>query len=41
MKFDKKFESGKISFVVTPRIGVANVTNNVTPHDIREAVEAL
>ena len=41
VSFDKKFESGKIRFVVTPRIGVANVTNNVTPHDIREAVEAL
>ena len=41
VKFDKKFESGKIRFVVTPGIGVANVTNNVTLHDIREAVEAL
>jgi 3-dehydroquinate synthase len=41
VSFDKKFESGKIRFVVTPRIGVANVTSNVTPHDIREAVEAL
>jgi len=41
VSFDKKFESGKIRFVVTPRIGVANVTNNVTPNDIREAVEAL
>ena len=41
VKFDKKFEGGKIRFVVTPHIGVANVTNNVTLHDIREAVEAL
>lgn len=41
VSFDKKFESGKIRFVVTPRIGVAYVTNNVTPHDIREVVEAL
>ena len=41
VSFDKKFESGKIRFVVTPRIGVANVTANVTLHDIREAVEAL
>jgi 3-dehydroquinate synthase len=41
VKFDKKFESGKIRFVVTPHIGVANVTDNVTLHDIREAVEAL
>ena len=41
VKFDKKFESGKIRFVVTPRIGVAYITDNVTLHDIREAVEAL
>jgi 3-dehydroquinate synthase len=41
VKFDKKFESGKIRFVVTPRIGVANVVENVRLHDIREAVEAL
>ena len=41
IKFDKKFESGKIRFVVTPRIGVAKVVDNVTLHDIREAVEAL
>ena len=41
VKFDKKFESGKIRFVVTPRIGAAYVTDNVTLDDIREAVEAL
>jgi 3-dehydroquinate synthase len=41
VSFDKKIESGKIRFVVTPRIGVANVRENVTPQDIREAVEAL
>jgi 3-dehydroquinate synthase len=41
VNFDKKFESGKVRFVVTPRIGVAYVTDNVTLHDIREAVEAL
>jgi 3-dehydroquinate synthase len=41
IKFDKKFESGKIRFVVTPRIGIAKVVDNVTLHDIREAVEAL
>ena len=41
VNFDKKFESGKIRFVVTPRIGVAYVADNVTLHDIREAVEAL
>ena len=41
IKFDKKFESGKIRFVVTPRIGVAYLADNVTLDDIREAVEAL
>ena len=41
VKFDKKFESGKIRFVVTPRIGVAYVTDNVTLEDIREATENL
>jgi 3-dehydroquinate synthase len=41
VNFDKKFEGGKIRFVVTPRIGVAYVTDRVTLDDIREAVEAL
>jgi 3-dehydroquinate synthase len=41
LKFDKKFEGGKIRFVVTPRIGAAYLTNDVTLHDIREAVNAL
>ena len=41
VNFDKKFESGKIRFVVTPRIGAAYVAHNVTLDDIREAVEAL
>ncbi len=41
VKFDKKFEGGKIRFVVTPRIGAAYVTDRVTLDDIREAVEAL
>ena len=41
VNFDKKFEGGKIRFVVTPRIGVAYVADNVTLDDIREAVEAL
>ena len=41
VKFDKKFEGGKIRFVVTPRIGVAYVTDNVTPDDVREAVKQL
>jgi len=41
MKFDKKFEGGKIRFVVTPKIGVARLTSSVTLSDIREAVETL
>lgn len=41
VKFDKKFQSGKIRFVVTPRIGAACLTTDVTLQDIREAVAAL
>jgi 3-dehydroquinate synthase len=41
VKFDKKFERGKIRFVVTPRIGVAHVADNVTLEDVREAVKQL
>ena len=41
IKFDKKFEGGKIRFIVTPRIGVAYVSKDVTLEDIREAVENL
>ena len=41
LKFDKKFEGGKIRFIVTPRIGAAYVTDNVTLEDIREATENL
>jgi 3-dehydroquinate synthase len=41
VKFDKKFEGRKVRFVVTPRIGVAYVTDNVTLDDIREATENL
>jgi len=38
---DKKFEDGKIRFVVTPRIGVAYIAKNVTLGNIRDAVRAL
>jgi 3-dehydroquinate synthase len=38
---DKKFEDGKIRFVVTPRIGAAHVAHDVSLDDIREAVRAL
>jgi 3-dehydroquinate synthase len=41
LKFDKKFEAGKVRFVVTPRVGAAHLANDVTLDDIREAVEAL
>ena len=41
MKFDKKFQSGKIRFVVTAKIGTARIANDVTLDDIREAVGAL
>jgi 3-dehydroquinate synthase len=41
LKFDKKFEAGKIRFVVTPRIGAAFLTTDITFEDIHEAVDAL
>jgi 3-dehydroquinate synthase len=41
VKFDKKFEGGKLRFIVTSRIGVAYVADNVTFDDIREAVQQL
>jgi 3-dehydroquinate synthase len=41
LKFDKKFESGEIRFVVTPKIGSAMLSRDVTTEDIRTAVEKL
>ncbi|MEY2439558.1 MAG: 3-dehydroquinate synthase [Verrucomicrobiota bacterium] len=41
LPFDKKFEGGKIRFVVTPAIGSAQLSMDVTMEDIREAVERL
>lgn len=38
---DKKFVGGQIRFVVTPRLGNALVTTEVTSEDLSEAVEAL
>lgn len=38
---DKKFERGQVRFVVTPSIGSARVTTDVTMDDIREAVMLL
>jgi len=39
--YDKKFERGKIRFVVTSGIGSAHCSSDVTLDDIREAVENL
>ena len=41
LQFDKKFEEGKIRFVVTPKIGEAFLSDDVTMEDIREAIETL
>jgi 3-dehydroquinate synthase len=41
LKFDKKFEAGKIRFIVTSKIGAAHVSRDVTMEDIREAVNEL
>jgi 3-dehydroquinate synthase len=41
LKFDKKFETGKVRFIVTPRIGVAYIAKDVTLDDIRDAVKEL
>jgi 3-dehydroquinate synthase len=38
---DKKFFGGKIRFVVTPRIGEAHVSSEVTMDDIRAAIQNL
>jgi 3-dehydroquinate synthetase len=41
LPFDKKFESGEVRFIVTPRIGSAHLSNDVTMEDMREAVDQL
>jgi 3-dehydroquinate synthase len=41
LAYDKKFESGNIRFVVTPRIGSAHLSSDVTLDDIHEAVASL
>ena len=38
---DKKFLGGKIRFVITPKIGEANVSSDVTMDDIRAAIGEL
>ena len=41
LPLDKKFERGKVRFVVTPRIGSACLSSEVTMEDLREAVLRL
>jgi 3-dehydroquinate synthase len=41
LHYDKKFEGGKIRFVVAPRIGSAHLSSDVTLDDIREAIREL
>ncbi len=41
LPFDKKFERGKVRFVVTPEIGSARLSSDVTMEDIREAIDQL
>ena len=41
LPYDKKFESGKIRFVVTSTIGSAKLSSDVTLEDIREAIARL
>ena len=41
LPFDKKYESGEVRFVVTPRIGSAHLSSDVTMEDMREAVDHL
>jgi 3-dehydroquinate synthase len=41
LPYDKKFESENIRFVVTPRIGSAHLSSDITLDDIREAVANL
>jgi 3-dehydroquinate synthase len=41
VRFDKKFENGKIRFVVTPGIGSAHLSREVSMEDIREAISEL
>ncbi len=41
IRFDKKFVSGQIRFVVTPKIGSAQLSGDVTMDDIRTAISVL
>lgn len=41
LKFDKKFSRGEIRFVVTPKIGSAKLSTDVTMDGLRAAIETL
>ena len=41
LPFDKKFERGRIRFVVTPKLGTACLSSDITMQDIEEAVAQL
>ena len=41
LRFDKKFERGEVRFVVTPKIGSAYLSRDVTMDDVRAAVDEL
>ncbi len=41
LPLDKKFEGGRVRFVVTPKIGSARLSTDVTMEDIHEAVAQL
>jgi 3-dehydroquinate synthase len=41
LAFDKKFEQGQIRFVLTSKIGSANLSRDVTMDDVREVVKKL
>jgi 3-dehydroquinate synthase len=41
LKHDKKFEGGRVRFVVTSGIGSAQLSSDVTMKDIREAIDEL
>jgi 3-dehydroquinate synthetase len=38
---DKKFQEGKIRFVVTPRLGSAHISSEVTMENIAESIAKL
>ena len=41
MKTDKKFDSGKVRFVLTPKLGSAVVSNAITLADIEKVIQEL